>query len=226
MAKSINAKYLKYISEDEDQKEFFNILNSESDRGLVLVGSSHLDGVLMDILKLYLREPRVANDTLFSFQGALGSFSNRIEMAYRLGLICTNFAYVLDRIRKSRNQMAHHIENFALENSPHKDLIDDCIDVMVDSQFFSAIIQAYRDQTAEIRDAIIKSGLPAEHLMDKTKKERQDFLTVYFALVTTLKFIRHCLVIGIDKTEISVSLNTYLDDTTKLTELIENSLEI
>ena len=53
MAKSINAKYLKYISEDEDQKEFFNILNSESDRGLVLVGSSHLDGVLMDILKLY-----------------------------------------------------------------------------------------------------------------------------------------------------------------------------
>ena len=222
MAKNINSKYLEYITPDEDQKEFVSLLNGESDRGLVLVGSSHLDGVLKDILKIYLREPRTTNDTLFSHQGALGSFSNRIEMAYRLGLIDRDFAYVLDRVRKSRNDMAHYIENFSLNASPHVDYVQDAIAVMKGSQFFEAIIEAYRTQTTELRKALETSGLPVEDLIEKAKKERQDFLTIYFAIVTSLKFVRHCLNHGIERSQISIGLMSYMDDTKRLSEMLES----
>ena len=221
MAKDIKSKYLDYFTPDVVQQEFMKMLNNESDRGLVLVGSSHLDGVLKNILENYLRESRTKDDALFSFGGALGSFSNRIEIAYRVGIIDADFAYILDRIRKCRNHMAHYIEDFSLESTPHITFIKDAIEKLSGSQFFTAIIEAYRTQTSELRKAIEETNISTEELGEKTKKERQDFLTIYFALITTLKFIRHCQLKDIERAEIHIGISSYMKDTERLYQLLE-----
>src|ERR1035441_6649240 len=56
---------------------------------------------------------------LFRPLGPLDSFSSRIAMAYRLGLICEGDFDALDLLRKIRNDCAHAMTPFSLEAEPH-----------------------------------------------------------------------------------------------------------
>ncbi len=52
--------------------------------------------------------------------GPLDSFSSRVAMAYRLGLICEGDADALDLLRKIRNDCAHTMALFSIEAEPHR----------------------------------------------------------------------------------------------------------
>lgn len=90
----------------------------DSDRSTVIVGAAWLDELLHSILKAKLLPP-VSGKGLLEGDGALGTFSARIELAYRLGLIDAQFARSLDLVRKTRNLFAHEFEAGSLNNEPH-----------------------------------------------------------------------------------------------------------
>lgn len=95
-------------------------LFEESDRAAVVVGAATVDELLGDLLKKVLRPPQ-GDDRLFGPDAPLGSFSSRIEMASRLGLIDEPITAGLQLVRKIRNAMAHKILAHSLSLGAEQD---------------------------------------------------------------------------------------------------------
>jgi DNA-binding MltR family transcriptional regulator len=95
-------------------REFQN----ESDRASVILAAALLDSALEVLLKAFLAPSSNAEDTLFDGTNApLGTFSGRIEMAYRLQLIDAAFARNLHLVRRIRNDFAHNISGCTFADS-------------------------------------------------------------------------------------------------------------
>ena len=83
-------------------------LDSESDRGVILVSSAMLEEALREILVTFLAPNSSSNDALFDGANApLQSYSAKIDASYRIGLISDRFARDLHLIRRIRNDVAH-----------------------------------------------------------------------------------------------------------------------
>lgn len=96
------------------QKEF----ESESDRAAVIVAASMLDELLRTLLMARLIPVSSATDELFDGANApLGTFSSRIEMAYRIGVVSVKFARDLHLVRRIRNDFAHNIHGCSFEDT-------------------------------------------------------------------------------------------------------------
>ncbi|MEM9420536.1 MAG: hypothetical protein AAGA25_16020 [Planctomycetota bacterium] len=82
----------------------------ETDRAAVILAASILDDLLKTVLSNRLVVNASGHDTLFDGPNApLGSFSSRIELSYRTGVVSSTFARDLHLIRKIRNEFAHAI---------------------------------------------------------------------------------------------------------------------
>jgi hypothetical protein len=92
-----------------DPVDLYNDLNGESDRAAIILMSALLD----DILQYYLSKNFVVKlddielDHFFRYEGPLGSFSSRIEIAYLFGRIDDVTMHQLNCIREMRNACAH-----------------------------------------------------------------------------------------------------------------------
>lgn len=89
---------------------------SYSDRSCVIVAAAYIDELLGYIFKLFLSSPSSEKEDkeLFSGYGPLSTFSSKIVLSYRLGLI-SNYEYkTLQIIRKIRNSFAHDISKDSL----------------------------------------------------------------------------------------------------------------
>jgi DNA-binding MltR family transcriptional regulator len=90
--------------------------HSTSDRSCVIVAAAYIDELLEYLLKNFLYSPSSEKEDkdLFSGYGPLSSFSSKILLSYRLGLI-SNYEYkTLQIIRKIRNAFAHDISKGSL----------------------------------------------------------------------------------------------------------------
>lgn len=99
-------------------------ISTESDRGAILVASSLLEQSLESIIKDKLIGPveGVEKDPLF--KGAnppLGTFSAKIEVAYRLKLIDEDQKKTLNTFRSLRNKFAHTVSVSKLLDPSVKD---------------------------------------------------------------------------------------------------------
>ncbi len=90
---------------------FFNEeFMKESDRAAVILTAAMLDESLKELIEAFLIPCSSSEDPLLDGANAsIGSFSSRIECAYRLGLISNTFAKCLHIIRKIRNSFAHDV---------------------------------------------------------------------------------------------------------------------
>ena len=89
---------------------FESSIIKESLRAKVILSGCYLDEALYDLLKIVLVPSEEKNDVLFDGpQAPLGTFSAKIEMAYRMQLIDTNTKDSLHLIRKIRNEFAHNL---------------------------------------------------------------------------------------------------------------------
>jgi DNA-binding MltR family transcriptional regulator len=110
-------------TEKKDVTQFYNKLlrdefSKETDRGAVILAASLFDIQLESLLKTYLVPDTSSSDQLFEGASApLSTFSARILICYRLGLISKNFARDLNLIRKIRNEFAHNIHGCSFEHS-------------------------------------------------------------------------------------------------------------
>jgi hypothetical protein len=86
----------------------FDALYKQPLRIQIILLATAVDDALTRILKKYLKAPRTKReDELFGVMRPLGSFSAKIEMAYRLALIPKQMARCYDLLRNIRNDCAH-----------------------------------------------------------------------------------------------------------------------
>jgi DNA-binding MltR family transcriptional regulator len=100
-----------------------DMLAERSARPLIIVGASKVDDLLAEILLIFLL-PKIAKpkeqDELLEGDKPLGTFSARIRMCRRLGLIEETLYLALDRLRILRNLCAHAV-SFDDSKSPVRD---------------------------------------------------------------------------------------------------------
>lgn len=81
-------------------------------RLMIIVGSSKVDTLLFEVLAAYLLPKRAKpreQDELLEGDRPLGTFSSRIKMCYRLGIIDESLYLVLETLRSIRNESAHSV---------------------------------------------------------------------------------------------------------------------
>ena len=94
----------------EDQKILEEEFKGDSDRAAAIVGASYLDELLREIILEYLVEDTTRNNKeLFSGNGPISTFSSRINLSYRFGIISENERKLLHGIRGIRNEFAHKL---------------------------------------------------------------------------------------------------------------------
>ena len=92
----------------------------ESPRAKIILFATQIDEALRELLVKFLKPPRRANeDDLLGRFRALSSFSARIALAYRVGLISKDDAEAFDILRGIRNDCAHKIVEFSLGKPPY-----------------------------------------------------------------------------------------------------------
>lgn len=108
--------------------EFADELLSETQpRALMILASSQVDYLLRAALEKYFL-PKSASpknpDELFDGDVPLSTFSSRISITRRLGLIDPTFYDLLNKLRGIRNNAAHW-RVFGVNDAPLKDLVKD-----------------------------------------------------------------------------------------------------
>lgn len=118
--REIEAKLLEIFQKIES--DALGHIEAESDRGAVLVAAALLDNGLKSRISSRFLKNDDAKDPLFEGGNApLGTFSAKIELAYRLGLIDKECKTSLNTFRKLRNDFAHEVAASKLSDSRIRD---------------------------------------------------------------------------------------------------------
>lgn len=119
---------------DQDAKEYVENISSfmvnmsnESDRSAVIIGAARLDIALERLLKRVMHNHPGGNDNLFDQDRPLSTFSAKIAIAYRLGLVDASVEHAMQMVRKVRNDFAHSIENAKLSDGPIRNRVNEMV---------------------------------------------------------------------------------------------------
>jgi DNA-binding MltR family transcriptional regulator len=94
---------------------------TESTRAKVVLAACYLDELLGQLLRFVLKPVEDEKDPLFEgVQAPLGTFSAKIDLAYRLGLIDEKASKSLHFVRRIRNEFAHNLDTCTFEASKVK----------------------------------------------------------------------------------------------------------
>ncbi len=140
-------------------QEFNAQLHLESDRGSVIVAAALLDDALKEVLAAYMLPAVEGDDELLEGPHApLGSFSARIDCAYRTGLIRMEVRKTLHLIRKIRNAFAHRSEMATFDSQSVRDRLRQIY--ALNSDMMSAMWNGIR----ESEEALRSTGVPSSTL--------------------------------------------------------------
>jgi DNA-binding MltR family transcriptional regulator len=85
-------------------------LEAETDRGRACVGDAFIDELLKELFRRRLIDRPKLVEELLGVGRALGSFSDRLKLAYALGWIGEETLRDCETIHKIRNAMAHNLD--------------------------------------------------------------------------------------------------------------------
>jgi hypothetical protein len=133
--------------------EFFVTLGMEGERSSVVLGAERINVALEILIKSSLQPSSNKTDALFTSEGALASFSRKIEMAYRLGLIDLPFKQALDLVRKLRNDFAHAIKVESLQQDSHADRVKALSKLVIkgNEKTIEGFALAYKEAAQEVQ---------------------------------------------------------------------------
>ncbi|MFC7433405.1 hypothetical protein ACFQNJ_02650 [Hydrogenophaga bisanensis] len=117
-------------------KAFVMEFAKESDRACVILGAARLDILLKQLITAVLLPSTSSSDELLDGDSPLGTFSARIQMSYRLGLLDAEFTRALNLIRRIRNEFAHEASSVSLAHASHRDRIKQLIAPLKDIKIF------------------------------------------------------------------------------------------
>jgi DNA-binding MltR family transcriptional regulator len=122
-----------------------DLLAERNVRPLIIVGASKIDDLLLEMLRAYLLPKKTKpkeQDELLEGDTPLGTFSARIKMCRRLGLIDENLCTALEKLRVLRNRSAHKVA-FDHSESPDREHVSDFRGQMVDRKSFGLTRNRY-----------------------------------------------------------------------------------
>lgn len=109
--------------DDNEIRAIVDEFKNESDRATVILGAAKIDAMLYLLITKFLKPCSGNQDELLDGDSPLGTFSARINICQRLGLINIHFAKSLHIIRRIRNSFAHEFKGVALSSGSHSDRI-------------------------------------------------------------------------------------------------------
>ena len=106
------------------------ILRGESDRGCVILAASLLEDELESHLLRRLVPKSKATDELFAREARapISAFSDKINLAFRVGLITKSERTIYHQLRELRNACAHNITTQAFSENHFRDRMANMID--------------------------------------------------------------------------------------------------
>ena len=107
--------------------DFRTSITGETDRGAVLMSAAFLDDKLKGLLQKTMVQDQRISRRAFDFNGSLGNFSSRIDLAYLLGILPKNAQRDLHTIRAIRNQFAHQAAPLSYDDQKVRPLCDKLI---------------------------------------------------------------------------------------------------
>lgn len=120
-----------------------------SDRACAVLAGAVLDDKLKSLLLGYLLPPsNRKDDRLLGRNGSINSFSARIQLAHRLGLVSEEVREALDWLRDVRNDAAHQ-QDFHFDQNENKDRIKNIADTLRTQQRLPAKLLAEYGATAK-----------------------------------------------------------------------------
>lgn len=113
--------------EFDEFKNFAAEFSKETDRAAVILGTAKLDILLYQILQRFLLADANSTDELLDGDSPLSTFSGKIKISYRLGLIDKDIARSLNLVRRIRNSFAHELSGISLNGGGHRDRVKELI---------------------------------------------------------------------------------------------------
>ncbi len=136
------AKEPKILSFDEFADE---LMAETQPRALVILASARIDTQLRSLLEGFLLPSNGGlgkSDDLLDGENPLATFSSRIKICRRVGLIDDDFANALDKFRGIRNQAAHWV-SFEIEEAPLRDQIRHLYSLMENRRSFRLTVARF-----------------------------------------------------------------------------------
>lgn len=109
-----------------DYQSMVVLFQNESDRGAAVLAGSYLENYLGLYLKSKMIDPSVA-ERIFSSDGPLSTFSQRIDLAQAFGFLSKAQCADLHLIKKIRNHFAHHPREASFNDKPVSDWVEHLI---------------------------------------------------------------------------------------------------
>ncbi len=150
--------------------EYMKQLEKESERGTVIVSAALMDEALAELIKAKLvPSPRKdKDDELFVGSYApLGSFSARIDFAYRLGIIASSTRSSLHLLRRLRNDFAHSSLHMSFQTNSVKSRIRELF--KLNKAFFDVLWDVIKKQN-NLNLIEITKGIKSKQSIDQIIK--------------------------------------------------------
>lgn len=143
----------------EDFEIFVSEFRNESDRAAVILGASKIDSLLSMMLDKFLLPCPNSTDNLLSNNGPLATFSSKIDMCYRLGLIDSHFCRNIHLVRRIRNSFAHEVYGAKLNSGSHRDRVKSLASSLNHHPWFNFLRDNYFQHDVEDVRADFSSSL-------------------------------------------------------------------
>lgn len=154
----------------EIRDEILNLIVTsydESDRAAVIVAAADFDADLENLLTLALLPASSRQDSIFESDRLLGTFSSKIILCQRLGIISSELMRSLEIVRRIRNDFAHRVdESFSSEKQRPRLL--ELISLVKKSKMYFLCLELFPDKNspkaqfvaaASVVSLAIKSGI-------------------------------------------------------------------
>lgn len=113
---------------------------TESDRAAVILGAAKVEFQLGQMLDTYLLPSTSASDDLLEGDAPLATFSAKIKICHRLGLIDNAFVKLLNTFRKLRNGFAHEVTNSSLAAGSARDRVFSMAEPFRNARFYLSLL--------------------------------------------------------------------------------------
>jgi hypothetical protein len=118
---------------------FMDQFLGESDRAAVILGAAKIEYLLGQLLDKYLLPCPSSSDDLLDGDAPLSTFSAKIKLCHRLGLVDDHFAKLLNIFRKLRNGFAHEVTVGSLSSGSARDRVVALAEPFADTRYFQSL---------------------------------------------------------------------------------------
>jgi predicted metallopeptidase len=118
---------MEWVHISKDIGDAIDEIETSSDRAAAIVAAALLEDHLTTSIRHYLHRDNAICNSVFKHDGPLGTFSNKIDMSFLIGIFSKRCHKELDTIREIRNKFAHIMKINSFDYRQIKDLTNNLV---------------------------------------------------------------------------------------------------